>query len=383
MNNKEWLENTARKLINKMDVVSRRSQLKLPFTSEDGIHDDYSFKPTQWTNGFWGGMLWLMYMLTEDEHYKNLAIGVEEKLDSAFMNFERLSHDVGFLWMPTAGLHYKLDNNEDSLRRLFYAANVLAGRFHTKGQFFLAWNKDPGYCSIIDCLMNIPLLYNLSEQTDDPRYRIMAMAHADTVLEQHIRDDGSVVHIVTHNPETGEALAHKAGQGYDENSAWSRGQAWAIYGFTMCYRFTKKPEYLATAVKAADFFINHKNLPEDFVPYWDFNIGEFTDYEWAYDPNRFEEEPRDASAAAAVASALLELKNYVADPAKAQQYRDAAVKMLTSLASPAYMAEKGENNYFLLKHSVASVPHNSSIDKPEAYADYYFLEALLKLKNDR
>ena len=156
MNNKEWLENTARKLINKMDVVSRRTQLKLPFTSEDGMHDDYSFKPTQWTNGFWGGMLWLMYMLTEDEHYKNLAIGVEEKLDSAFMNFERLSHDVGFLWMPTAGLHYKLDNNEDSLRRLFYAANVLAGRFHTKGQFFLAWNKDPGYCSIIDCLMNIP-----------------------------------------------------------------------------------------------------------------------------------------------------------------------------------------------------------------------------------
>ena len=231
--------------------------------------------------------------------------------------------------------------------------------------------------------MNLDLLFKAYELTGDEKFLKPALSHADKTMANHIREDGSAFHLVAYNPETGEVDARKTSQGFSDSSAWSRGQAWAIYGFTVCYRFTKKPEYLATAVKAADFFINHKNLPEDFVPYWDFNIGEFTDYEWAYDPNRFEEEPRDASAAAAVASALLELKNYVADPAKAQQYRDAAVKMLTSLASPAYMAEKGENNYFLLKHSVASVPHNSSIDKPEAYADYYFLEALLKLKNDR
>ena len=167
MNDKEWLESTIKKLTDKMAAVSKRTQLKLPFTSEDGMHDDYSFKITQWTNGFWGGMMWLMYMLTEDEQYKDLAIKNEEKLDAAFLNFERLSHDVGFLWMPTAGLHYKLEPNDDSLRRLYYATNILAGRFHTNGKFFRAWNGEAGYCSIIDCMMNLPLLYRASLETQD------------------------------------------------------------------------------------------------------------------------------------------------------------------------------------------------------------------------
>jgi len=231
--------------------------------------------------------------------------------------------------------------------------------------------------------MNIDLLFKAYELTGDEQFLIPAISHADKTMANHMREDGSAFHLVAYNPETGEVDGRKTSQGFSDSSAWSRGQAWAIYGFTMCYRFTGKPEYLATAVRAADFFINHKNLPDDHIPYWDFNIGEFTDYEWAYDPDRFTEEPRDASAAAVTASALLELKDYVEDPAKARQYRAAAVKMLTSLASPDYMAEVGDNNYFLLMHSVASVPHDSSIDKPEAYADYYFLEALLRLSSEQ
>jgi chondroitin AC lyase len=230
--------------------------------------------------------------------------------------------------------------------------------------------------------MNLDLLFKAYELTGDDKYLAPAISHIEKTMKNHIREDGSSFHVVAYYPETGEVEARKTSQGFSDSSAWARGQAWAIYGFTMCYRFTKNPAYLETAVKAADFFINHKNLPEDGIPYWDFNIGEFTDYEWSYDPDRYEEEPRDASAAAATASALLELKNYVDDPAKSAQYRQMAVKMLKSLASAEYMAEKGENNYFLLKHSVASMPHNSSIDKPEIYADYYFLEALLRLENE-
>jgi len=363
MYEKEWLEETIKKLKNKMDVVSRRTQLKLPFTSEDGIHDDYSFKITQWTNGFWGGMLWLMYMLTEDEHYKNLAIENEKKLDGAFLNFERLSHDVGFLWMPTAGLHHKLEKNDDSYRRLFYAANLLAGRFHNNGQFFRAWNGEPGYCSIIDCMMNISLLYYMSEQTEDPRFRLLAMAHADTTMKQHIREDGSVAHIVTHDAETGEMLNQRAGQGYADDSAWSRGQAWAVYGFAISYMYTGEKRYLDTAKKAANYFL--ASCCDDFLPRCDFKA--------PAEPLVY-----DASAGAIAACGMLDIAAHCGD-FDADKYRNGALKLLQTLE--AHFCDWSLDTDFILKNSSrrygVMTPNGRNV--PIIFGDYYFIEALLHL----
>lgn len=342
-----------------------------------------------WTTGFYPGVLWQLYAYTGDVEWKVKAEKVTRALE--VQKDQIYHHDIGFIIMASFGKAYDYCPSEYYKNVIVHAANSQLARFSEITGTTKSWDSwvsrggtyRTNFPVIIDNLMNLDLLFKAYELSGEEKFLKPALSHADKTMANHIREDGSAFHLVAYNPETGEVDARKTSQGFSDSSAWSRGQAWAIYGFTMCYRFTGKPEYLATAVKAADFFINHKNLPDDFIPYWDFNIGEFTDYEWAYDPNRFEEEPRDASAAAATASALLELKNYVNDPEKAAQYREAAVKMLTSLASSEYMAERGENNYFLLKHSVASVPHNSSIDKPEAYADYYFLEALLKLKNDR
>lgn len=342
-----------------------------------------------WTNGFYPGVLWQLYAYTGDVDWKVKAEKVTRALE--VQKNQNHHHDIGFIIMSSFGKADMYSPSEYYKNILVHAANTQLERYSEITGTTKSWDKwvsrsgayTSNYPVIIDNLMNLDLLFTAWQITGDEKFLKPAMSHADKTMANHIRPDGSAFHLVSYDPETGAVDARKTSQGFSDSSAWSRGQAWAIYGFTMCYRFTGKQEYLETAVKAADFFINHRNLPDDGIPYWDFNIGEFTDYEWAYDPERFEVEPRDASAAAATASALLELKNYVKDPAKATQYRESAVKMLKSLSSDEYMAERGDNNYFLLKHSVASVPHNSSIDKPEAYADYYFLEALLRLKNDR
>lgn len=338
-----------------------------------------------WTNGFYPGILWMLYAHTGDLAWKVKAEKVTRALE--VQKDQIYHHDIGFIIMSSFGKAYEYSPSEYYRNIIIHSAESQLTRFSEITGTTRSWDKwtsrggtyTTEYPVIIDNLMNLDLLFKAYELTGDDKFLKPALSHADKTMANHIREDGSAYHLVAYDPETGEVDARKTSQGFSDSSAWSRGQAWAIYGFTMCYRFTRNPDYLATAMKAADFFINHKNLPEDFIPYWDFNIGEFSDYEWAYDPARFDEEPRDASAAAATASALLELKDYVDDPVKSREYRDAAVKMLKSLATPEYMAEKGQNNYFLLKHSVASVPHDSSIDKPEAYADYYFLEALLKL----
>ena len=338
-----------------------------------------------WTNGFYPGILWMLYAHTGDIAWKVKAEKVTRALE--VQKDQIYHHDIGFIIMSSFGKAYEYSPSEYYRNIIIHSAESQLTRFSEITGTTRSWDKwtsrggtyTTEYPVIIDNLMNLDLLFKAYELTGDDKFLKPALSHADKTMANHIREDGSAYHLVAYDPETGEVDARKTSQGFSDSSAWSRGQAWAIYGFTMCYRFTRNPDYLATAMKAADFFINHKNLPEDFIPYWDFNIGEFSDYEWAYDPARFDEEPRDASAAAATASALLELKDYVDDPFKSREYRDAAVKMLKSLATSEYMAEKGQNNYFLLKHSVASVPHDSSIDKPEAYADYYFLEALLKL----
>ena len=207
-------------------------------------------------------------------------------------------------------------------------------------------------------------------------FRSIANTHAETTAKNQFRADYSNYHVVNYDEDTGKVLHKATCQGFSDNSAWARGQAWAIYGYTMAYRETKRKDFLDMAVHTADFWLNHSNLPEDGVPYWDFNAGQ-EGYvpDWNYDPQMFKEVPRDASAAAIAASAFLELADYVAG---GEKYDQAAERILKSLSSPAYLAETGTNCNFILMHSVGSIPHESEIDVPLVYADYYYLEALLR-----
>mgnify|MGYP003052089318 CR=1 FL=1 len=239
------------------------------------------------------------------------------------------------------------------------------GRFKEKGQFIQAWGEldDPtAYRLIIDCNLNVPLLFWATEATGDPKFREIATKHINTAASVVLREDSSTHHTYYFDPETGKPVKGVTAQGASDNSAWARGQAWAIYGYTVCFRETKDRKYLDQALKTFEFMKNHKNMPADLVPYWDLDAPNI--------PN----EPRDASSASVIASALYEICTYpVENP---QSYKEYADKIMESLATADYTAPLGENGRFLLMHSVGSIPHNSEIDVPLNYADYYYLEAL-------
>ena len=259
----KWVQETLQKVTEKMKVVRERAQKKIPFTSKGGVYDDHSGEKeiNWWTNGFWGGMMWQLYQETGDPRYMEIARYSEEALDLCFEQFMGLHHDVGFMWMPTAVADYRKTGNSDGRRRGLHAATLLAGRFNPVGRFIRAWNDEwHGHVNtgwaIIDCMMNLSLLYWASDELDDPRFRQIAMMHADTALEHFIRPDGSVNHIVEFDPESGIETATYGGQGYENGSSWTRGQSWAIYGFMISYRHTGKQEYLDAAKRVAHYFIS-------------------------------------------------------------------------------------------------------------------------------
>lgn len=296
-------------------------------------------------------------------------------------------HDIGFLMYCSFGNAYRLTGNEAYKDVLVESARSLCTRFNEKTGCIKSWNyrkswngKDEWfYPVIIDNMMNLELLYFATKVTGDSVYAKVANRHAETTAKNQFREDYSNYHVVNYDAETGEVLNQATCQGFSDNSAWARGQAWAIYGYTMAYRETHRQDFLDMAVHTADFWLNHPNLPEDGIPYWDFNAGQ-EDYvpDWNYDPEIFKVVPRDASAAAIVASAFLELSGYVTDGKK---YSAAAAHILKSLSSPAYLAEPRTNCNFILMHSVGSIPHGEEIDVPLIYADYYYLEALMRYKN--
>ncbi len=339
-------------------------------------------KGENWTTGFYPGILWYLYEYTGDEFWKTQARISTNGLEPQKM--QNYHHDIGFIMSPSFGNALRLAPEEGDREVLIQAANTALTRFSPKVGAIQSWNPKKSrwgehmwyYPVIIDNMMNLELLFEATKMTGDSTYYHAAVSHADLTMKNHVRKDASIYHVVDYDPETGEVKTRETSQGFSDESAWSRGQSWGIYGFTMCYRYTGKPEYLETAVRTADYFINAPSTPEDGIPYWDFTIGE-TEAPWDYDPEKYKPEPRDASAAAVAASALLELSGYVA-PDLAEKYVSAAEKMLRSLATPEYMAEEGGNNYFLLKHSTTSLPTKSGIDKPLIYADYYYLEALLR-----
>jgi rhamnogalacturonyl hydrolase YesR len=322
-----------------------------------------------WTSGFFPGSMWYMYELTGDEKWKNLGVKYTEDLDS--VKYLTWHHDVGFMINTSYGNAYKATKNEAYKDVMVQAAKSLATRFRPTPGVIQSWDEDRGWqgtrgwmCPvIIDNMMNLELFFKVTRFTGDSSFYKMAVSHADVTLKNHFRDDYSCYHVIDYDKIKGGVRHKHTAQGYAHESAWARGQAWAIYGFAVCYRETKDPRYLELTDKIYNYLFTHKNMPEDLVPYWDFDAPNI--------PN----EPRDASAAAVIASALYELSTF-----GKPEYKETADKIVASLSSPAYRAILGTNGNFLLMHSVGSIPHGHEIDVPLNYADYYFLEALLRKK---
>jgi unsaturated chondroitin disaccharide hydrolase len=337
----------------------------------------------EWTSGFFPGNLWYLYELTGNSQYKEAAQRWTENLEK--VQFYTSHHDLGFIMYCSYGNGLRLTSNKAYQPVLIQAAKSLATRFNTNtGSIkswdqFRSWHGDKvyHYPVIIDNMMNLELLFFASKVTGDPLYKKIAVTHANTTMKHQLKNDYGVYHVVCYDKNNGNVIAKETAQGLADNSTWARGQAWGIYGFTMTYRETGDPRYLETAEKMADFYLNHKSLPSDKVPLWDFNLGQKS-----YNAGKLsyaiveQRKLRDASAAAITASALLELSQYSKE--NKERFKKAAVQILHSLSSSNYRAPLGKNGNFLLMHSVGSIPHRTEIDVPLVYADYYFLEALCR-----
>ncbi len=300
--------------------------------------------------------------------------------------FNTSTHDLGFMMYCSFGNAQRLDPNPTYEEVLMNSAESLATRYSETVGCIRSWdNADwnqagpDDFLVIIDNMMNLELLFWATEYSGDSIYYNIAVNHADNTMKNHYRTDYSSYHVVVYDVNTGAVKEQKTNQGIADESAWARGQAWGLYGYVVMYRATKDPKYLEQAQHIADFILNHPNLPEDMVPYWDYNVVDAgLTPEWDYDPSDYDEIPRDASAAAITSSALFELAKYSKE--NGGKYQTAASSILGSLASPDYLALAGDNKYFILNHSVGSIPHEVEIDVPLVYADYYFLEALNREK---
>ncbi|MFC5447050.1 glycoside hydrolase family 88 protein [Paenibacillus aestuarii] len=354
----------------KIDQMINQIGRKIPHVAkEDGIYDDT--KSDAWTSGFWPGILWLMYDITGKEHYKTAAWNRDLQIEENFIRASNLHHDVGFQFLPTAVIKYKLTGDADARRIGLEAANFLAGRFNLAGRFIRAWNNgvrawqegNTGW-SIIDCMMNLPLLMWAAEELQDPRFKHIALAHAETAMANFIREDGSVRHICCFDPETGKFTQELGGQGDSPGSAWSRGTAWALYGFSVMYRLTGQTRYLDAAKRVAHFFI--ANVEKDGVPLWDFRVKDR------------QAEPRDSSAAAIAASGMIDISKQV-PPSEAGLYLREAKRIVETLTCQYATWHLPEHEAILLQ-GTGNKPHDLNVNVSLIYGDYYYVEAVAKLK---
>jgi alpha-L-fucosidase len=318
-----------------------------------------------WTSGFFPGELWFLYEYTKKNEWKKQAENFTANMEREKTN--ATTHDMGFKIYCSFGNGYRLTKDPRYKDVIIQSAKTLSTRFNPKIGCIRSWDHHKEqwqFPVIIDNMMNLELLFEGTKLSGDSSFYKIAVSHANTTMKNHYRPDHSSYHVVDYDTTTGQVRKKNTAQGYADESAWARGQSWGLYGFTMCYRETKNKIYLQHAEHIASFILNHPNLPEDLVPYWDFNAPGI--------PN----EPRDASAASVMASALYELSTYSKNGKK---YREAADKIIQSLTNY-YRSAIGENSGFILLHSTGSRPANSEVDVPIIYADYYYLEALLRME---
>ena len=326
-----------------------------------------------WVSGFFPGLLWMLYENSGDEQLRRFAELYTERVEPA----KKLTntHDLGFMLYCSFGHGYRLTGNRHYLDVINEGTQSLLTRWNPKLGVIRSWDfgKQWQYPVIIDNMMNLEMLCFMSHVTSDRRYVKVAETHAKTTIKNHFREDNSTFHVVSYDTITGQPHAKNTVQGYADGSAWARGQAWGLYGYTMMYRETHHRLYLKQARKIATFLLNHPHLPSDGVPYWDY------DAPGIEAGNSASKCLRDASAAAIMASALIELSQL--DPGKmAPKWLALAEKQLRTLSSPEYLAEEGEQGGFILKHGVGHMPEKREVDVPLTYADYYYVEALMRLK---
>lgn len=321
-----------------------------------------------WTSGFFPASLWYIYEFTKDTVIKVEAVRRLEIIEEQKNNTR--DHDLGFKMYCSFGNAYRLTGNTAYKGIFLTAAESLIKRYRPIIHSIQSWDSSANFkCPVIvDNMMNLELLCRASEETNVPKYKTIAIEHANTTIKNHYRPDYSSYHVVDYDLATGNVLKKKTAQGFADESAWARGQSWGLYGFTMMYRFTKDEAYLNQAEHIAQFLLHHPNLPADKIPYWDYNSTDI--------PNTY----RDVSAAAIMASALLELAQFTKGKNKKEYIRTAST-ILKNLSTDTYRNKPGEDGGFILKHSVGSLPGNSEVDVPLTYADYYFLEALLRYMN--
>lgn len=362
-----WVNETWEKIKKKLDKTSRENECRFPYTTKDGKFVEHSSESVlYWTNGFWPGILWMMYYQTKEEHYREQAEKIEKLLDEALGNYMGLSHDVGFMWLSTSVANYRITGSEEAKKRAMVAVAYMASRYNINGKIIRAWGNSGWkyYNAIIDCMMNLPILYWASEETEDPRYKFIAENHANTVMETFVRDDGSVNHINLYDAMTGEFLDSEGGQGYGKGSSWTRGQAWAIYGFALSYIHTKNEKYLATAKRVAHYFMAALAATGEFVPNCDF---------------RSPKEPvyKDTTAGVIAACGLIEIAKYVPEFEKSM-YLDFAMKILKETEEK--YADWSDEEPSII--GMGTEAYERGQNMPIIYGDYYFIEAVLKLKGN-
>lgn len=323
-----------------------------------------------WTSGFFPGVLWYLYEASGNDTLKTFAENFTRRVEKE--QYTTDNHDVGFMLYCSFGNGVRLTGNEEYKKVLLQGSRSLSTRFRPQVGCIRSWDwnkKVWEYPVIIDNMMNLELLMWASRHSGDPKFADIARSHADVTMKHHFRPDYSSYHVVSYDTVSGMPEKKNTCQGYAHESSWARGQGWALYGYTMMYRETQKEEYLHHAINIAKFIMNHPRLPEDKIPYWDFDAPNIPD------------ELRDASAGSLIASALIELSQYT-EGELSKQCLSVAETQLKTLSSPEYLAEPGTNCNFILKHSVGNKPGNGEVDVPLTYADYYYVEALVRYKRD-
>lgn len=357
------------KIEKKAEIIAHRIKDGMPYTTENGVYDDWQDNASWWTNTFWTGTLWLLFKETGIESYKQYAQSIEKKMDAVLHDYDSLHHDVGFMWLLSSVFNYELTGDKEAKNRAMLAASVLSSRFNMAGGFIRAWNGDYAGWAIIDCMMNVPLLYWVSVQSKDDRFKYIGMMHADKTMKDFIRADGSVNHIVVFDESNGEVLDIPRGQGYESGSSWSRGQSWAVYGFAQSYHWTGKAKYLDAAKRVAHYALICLSQT-GYVP--------LCDYRQPADSDLL-----DSSAGAITACGLIEIAKAVPEAEKSL-YLQGALSIIKALdascaiwdnSDEAFLTN-GTSAFHLGDHKQRSEVRNGAL----VYGDYYFIEAICKLK---
>lgn len=364
MEEKKWAQSVADKIAEKVSVTAVRNKDKVPYTTQNGIFDDWSDRIGWWTNGFYAAQLWLLYNAYRREEYRETAEEIQNKLDAVLMDYLAMDHDAGFRFHITAVADYKITRNKKSRDRGILAAANMAGRYNLAAGLIRAWNDagdgNTAGLAIIDCMMNLPLLYWAAKELKDPRFKHIAIAHADMAQKVFVRENGSVHHIIEFDPETGAIIGPRGGQGMQVGSSWTRGQSWALYGFTLSYLHTGKQEYLETAKKIADYVVSQ--IPETgFIPV---DFDQPKDVLW-----------EDSTATTIIACGLLELEKLVDGELKDKYYNNALFLLHT-------LEEKRcnwDNNADHIVEKCSAAYHDQNHDFTIIYGDFFFTEAILKV----